>query len=149
MINPSTDFISMVTYVSQFPEAKLKEGVPLKKTGDPTKVKAYGDGLEAFEILHNGVEAHQFFVDVSEAGNGPLKVNVITPQGQAFCPENEYDNIKKLFTYTYSIGVKQCGEYTINILWCGRPILNSPFKVNVTLTQAKQQGMYHSFAGIY
>ena len=38
MINPHVDELSMMTYLSQFPDAKLKEGAPIKARADPGKV---------------------------------------------------------------------------------------------------------------
>lgn len=38
MINPHVDELSMMTYLSQFPDAKLKDGAPLKARADPLKV---------------------------------------------------------------------------------------------------------------
>ena len=38
MVNPHVDELSMMTYLSQFPEAKLQPGAPIKARGDPTKV---------------------------------------------------------------------------------------------------------------
>ena len=34
MINPSVDELSMMTYLSQYPEANLKPGAPLKANAD-------------------------------------------------------------------------------------------------------------------
>lgn len=38
MVNRHVDELSMMTYLSQFPEAKLKDGAPIKARGDPSKV---------------------------------------------------------------------------------------------------------------
>ena len=128
IVNPKIDSLSVITYVSQFPEAKLKEGAPLKETGDAAKVKAYGDGLKAEGLTTNDVDA-EFFVDVSEAGNGPLKVEIVSPQELIIHPEVEFDENKKLFTYKYTPG--EDGQYNIKISWCGKAIPNSPYLVNV------------------
>ena len=128
IVNPKIDSFSVITYVSQFPNAKLKEGAPLKETGDAAKVKAYGDGLKAEGLTTNDVDA-EFFVDVSEAGNGPLKVEIVSPQKLYIHPKVEFDENKKLFTYKYTPG--EDGQYTIKISWCGKAIPNSPYLVNV------------------
>ena len=39
MVNPHVDELSMMTYLSQYPDAKLKPGAPIKARGDPSKVK--------------------------------------------------------------------------------------------------------------
>ena len=38
MVNPNVDELSMMTYLSQYPDAKLKPGAPIKARGDPSKV---------------------------------------------------------------------------------------------------------------
>lgn len=45
MINPRVDEKAMMTYLSQFPSAKLKDGAPLRPKSAPELVKAYGPGL--------------------------------------------------------------------------------------------------------
>ena len=39
LINPHVDELSMMTYLSQFPDAKLKPGAPMKARADPGKVR--------------------------------------------------------------------------------------------------------------
>ncbi len=39
MVNPHVDELSMMTYLSQYPDAKLKPGAPVKAKGDPSKVR--------------------------------------------------------------------------------------------------------------
>jgi len=45
IVDPNVDEHSVMTYLSQFPKAKLKPGAPLKsKQLFPDKAKAYGPG---------------------------------------------------------------------------------------------------------
>ena len=44
MCNPKVDELSMMTYLSQFPNAKLKPGAPLRPKTNPNRVRAYGPG---------------------------------------------------------------------------------------------------------
>ena len=44
IIDPSVDEQSVMTYLSQFPKAKLKPGAPLKPKLNPKKARAYGPG---------------------------------------------------------------------------------------------------------
>ena len=37
VINPKRDELSMMTYLSQYPNAKVKEGAPLRPRLDPSK----------------------------------------------------------------------------------------------------------------
>ena len=44
-MDPNVDELSVMTYLSQFPKAKLKPGAPLKsKQLFPDKAKAFGPG---------------------------------------------------------------------------------------------------------
>ena len=45
IVNPNVDEQSMMTYLSQFPNAKLKAGAPLRQKTNPSKVRAYGPGI--------------------------------------------------------------------------------------------------------
>ncbi len=47
IIDPSVDEQSVMTYLSQFPKAKLKPGAPLKPKLNPKKARAYGPGEPA------------------------------------------------------------------------------------------------------
>ena len=45
IVDPNVDELSVMTYLSQFPKAKLKPGAPLKsKQLFPDKAKAFGPG---------------------------------------------------------------------------------------------------------
>jgi len=46
MCSPGVDELSMMTYLSQFPSAKLKQGAPLRPRTNPGKVRAYGPGID-------------------------------------------------------------------------------------------------------
>lgn len=48
MINPNVDEKSMMTYISQFHNARLKEGAPLRPRTNPALVKAHGPGTLCF-----------------------------------------------------------------------------------------------------
>ena len=67
MINPNVDELSMMTYLSQFPEAQLKPGAPIKSIGDPSKVKVFGPGVER-EGLDTDVAVAEFTIDCRKAG---------------------------------------------------------------------------------
>lgn len=44
MINPQVDEQSMMTYLSQYPNAKLKPGAPVKPKNHANQVHCYGLG---------------------------------------------------------------------------------------------------------
>lgn len=52
IIDPSVDEQSVMTYLSQFPKAKLKTGAPLKPKLNPKKARAYGAGTDTHTHTH-------------------------------------------------------------------------------------------------
>ena len=46
IVNPNVDEQSMMTYLSQFPNGKLKQGSPLRQKVNESKVRAYRPSLE-------------------------------------------------------------------------------------------------------
>lgn len=70
----------MMTYLSQFPKAKLKPGAPVRPRLNPNRVRAYGPGLEP---KGNQVGAPaRFTVETFSAGKGSLEVTVLNPKGK-------------------------------------------------------------------
>lgn len=45
MNNPKVDEQSMMTYLSQYPNARLKPGAPIRPKTDASRVRCYGKGL--------------------------------------------------------------------------------------------------------
>lgn len=65
IVDPNVDEHSVMTYLSQFPKAKLKPGAPLRaKTLHPKRARAYGPGGNAETIVEQ-IDASWFFVIVS------------------------------------------------------------------------------------
>lgn len=48
IVDPNVDEHSVMTYLSQFPKAKLKPGAPLRPKLNPKKARAYGPGMITF-----------------------------------------------------------------------------------------------------
>ena len=80
MTNPKVDDLSMMTYLSQFPQAKLKPGAPLRPKLSAGKVRAYGPGLEPKGNMM-GSQA-KFTVETFGAGKGNLEILVLDPKGK-------------------------------------------------------------------
>ena len=80
MTNPKVDDLSMMTYLSQFPQAKLKPGAPLRPKLSAGKVRAYGPGLEPKGNMM-GSQA-KFTVETFGAGKGNLDLLVLDPKGK-------------------------------------------------------------------
>ena len=79
MTSPKVDDLSMMTYLSQFPNAKLKPGAPTRPRVNPARVRAYGPGLEP---KGNQVGAPaRFTVETFSAGKGSVEVTILNPKG--------------------------------------------------------------------
>uniref|UniRef100_A0A3B4ZYR4 Filamin-C-like n=1 Tax=Stegastes partitus TaxID=144197 RepID=A0A3B4ZYR4_9TELE len=130
IVDPDVDEHSVMTYLSQFPKAKLKPGAPLKpKQLFPDKAKAYGPGIEPHgnKVLQPAV----FTVDTLEAGSGEVLVYVEDPEGHKeeakVKPNREKNN-----TYTVTYVPKVEGVHKVKVLFAGQDIDKSPYTVNVT-----------------
>ena len=117
-----------MTYISQFPEAKLKPGAPIRvaRSSDPSKVQAFGRGLEPEGLTTDDTTA-EFTVDVSEAGFGSLNISVDSPGGSEDLVIT--DKGKGIFNCSYV--PDSAGAYKINIDWGDQAVPGSPFMVNV------------------
>lgn len=71
--------MSVMTYLAQFPKAKLKPGAPVRPRLNPNRVRAYGPGLEPGNQV--GAPA-RFTVETFSAGKGTLFVEVLNPKGK-------------------------------------------------------------------
>lgn len=125
MVNPSLDELSMMTYLSQFPEAKLKDGAPIK-TSDPSKIKVFGPGVEK-EGLDTNTPAAEFTVDPRAVGRGTVTVSVMSPEGQIESTVEKQKN----GTYKCSYVPTVEGEYVVYVNFNGKPAAASPYRVNV------------------
>ncbi|XP_035857712.1 filamin-B isoform X2 [Sander lucioperca] len=127
IIDPSADEQSMMTYLSQFPKAKLKPGAPLKPKLNPKKARAYGPGIEPTgnRVLRPAV----FTVDTFSAGQGQVTVYLDHPDGTREELNAEPNEGKKTFSVTYIPQV--VGPHKVTVMFAGQPIPKSPFEVNV------------------
>ncbi|XP_041269986.1 filamin-A-like, partial [Onychostruthus taczanowskii] len=79
IVDPNVDEHSVMTYLSQFPKAKLKPGAPLRPKLNPKKARAYGPGIEP---TGNVVQQRaEFTVETISAGQGEVLVYVEDPDG--------------------------------------------------------------------
>ena len=125
MVNPHVDELSMMTYVSQFPDAKLKPGAPIRQKGDPSKVMVSGPGVES-EGVTMGTPV-LFYVDTQEAGHGNLEAHIDGSEDEI---EVRIEN-KKDGTYMCSYVPPCDGPIKVDVLWNHKHVKNSPFDVNV------------------
>ncbi|KAK2861659.1 hypothetical protein Q5P01_001192 [Channa striata] len=127
IIDPSADEQSVMTYLSQFPKAKLKPGAPLKPKLNPKKARAYGPGIEPTgnRVLRPAV----FTVDTFSAGQGQVTVYLDHPDGTREELKPEPNEEKKTYSVSYVPVVM--GTHKVTVLFAGQEIPKSPFEVNV------------------
>ncbi|XP_058844915.1 filamin-B isoform X2 [Acipenser ruthenus] len=132
IIDPDVDEHSVMTYLSQFPKAKLKPGAPLKPKLNPKKARAYGPGIEPSgnTVLRPAV----FTVDTVSAGQGELTVYIEDPAGtrEEVKPVPNNDKNK---TYTVTYIPRVSGMHKVVVFFAGQHISKSPFEVNIEKAQ--------------
>ncbi|XP_074874578.1 filamin-A-like [Buteo buteo] len=79
IVDPNVDEHSVMTYLSQFPKAKLKPGAPLRPKLNPKKARAYGPGIEPTGNMVK--QRAEFTVETISAGQGDVLVYVEDPAG--------------------------------------------------------------------
>ncbi|XP_053303290.1 filamin-B [Pleuronectes platessa] len=127
IIDPGADEQSVMTYLSQFPKAKLKTGAPLKPKLNPKKARAYGPGIEP---TGNRVRRPAVFtVDTFSAGQGQVTVYLDHPDGTREELKAEPNEGKKTFSVTYIPQV--VGAHKVTVMFAGQQIPKSPFEVSV------------------
>uniref|UniRef100_A0AAY4EWZ7 Calponin-homology (CH) domain-containing protein n=1 Tax=Denticeps clupeoides TaxID=299321 RepID=A0AAY4EWZ7_9TELE len=130
IVDPNVDEHSVMTYLSQFPKAKLKPGAPLRsKTLHPKRAKAYGPGIEPRGNMV--LKPAEFVVETVEAGLGEVLVYVEDPEGHTeevrVIPNNDKNR-----TYSVVYLPKVEGLHKVKVLFAGQDIDRSPFTVNVS-----------------
>ncbi|XP_017847553.1 filamin-A isoform X2 [Drosophila busckii] len=128
LVNPNVDEQSMMTYLSQYPNSKLKSGAPLRPKTNPNRVRAYGPGIEPIGPVV-GAPAN-FTVETFSAGKGVVDVQIEGPNGVVEKADVRFNNDKNL-TYTISYIPKAEGLHKVTVLYSGRDIPKSPFPVKV------------------
>ncbi|XP_047194519.1 filamin-C isoform X3 [Hippoglossus stenolepis] len=130
IVDPNVDEHSVMTYLSQFPKAKLKPGAPLRaKTLHPKRAKAFGPGIEPRGNMV--LKPAEFLVETVEAGLGEVLVYVEDPEGHTeearVIPNNDKNR-----TYSVVYLPKVEGLHKVKVLFAGQDIDRSPFIVNVS-----------------
>ncbi|XP_049804905.1 filamin-A isoform X1 [Schistocerca nitens] len=128
MVNPNIDEMSMMTYLSQYPNAKLKPGAPLRPRTNPNRVRAYGPGIEPMGPVV-GAPAN-FTVETFSAGKGKVEVTVEDPKGNREPVDIRFNNDRNL-TYSVSYIPKVEGNHKVSVKFAGREIPKSPYNVLV------------------
>lgn len=129
MANRKVDELSMMTYLSQFPSAKLKQNAPLRScAGNPARVRCYGPGLQPTGVCVGAPT--NFTVETFSAGKGEVKVVIEDPQQAKLPVEIKYNDDKNMtYTCTYTAALE--GEHKITVMFNNAEVPKSPFKVMV------------------
>ncbi|XP_023712514.1 filamin-A isoform X3 [Cryptotermes secundus] len=133
LVNPNMDEMSMMTYLSQYPSAKLKPGAPLRPRTNPNsipppRVRAYGPGIEPSGPVV-GAPAN-FTVETFSAGKGQIDVTVENPNGQLEPVDIRFNKDRNL-TYSVSYVPRLEGNHKVSVKFAGREIPKSPYTVAV------------------
>lgn len=129
MANRKVDELSIMTYLSQFPSAKLKENAPLRSTaGNPARVRCYGPGLAPAGVCANA-ETH-FTVETFSAGKGDVEVFIEDPKGAKVPVQIKYNDDKNM-TYTCSYTAQIEGDHKVVVHFNKAEVPKSPFTVSV------------------
>jgi filamin len=99
MINPQVDEQSMMTYLSQYPNARLKPGAPVKPINHANQVRCYGSGLD--RMSHVIDKPVSFHIETCAAGLGKVDVIIVNPNGQT--EEVRIDSNNLLYISIYSL----------------------------------------------
>ncbi|UJR25922.1 hypothetical protein I4U23_007270 [Adineta vaga] len=128
MINPQVDEQSMMTYLSQYPNAQLKPGAPVKPKNHANQVHCYGLGLTQTEhIVDKPVIFH---IETCAAGLGKVDAIVVNPSGQTEeCTIEFREDTNRTYDCVFYPTLK--GEYKIIITFNEQEVPHSPFLINV------------------
>lgn len=129
MVNPNCDEQSMMTYLSQYPNCKLKPSAPLRPRTNSSKVRCYGPGVEPSGPVV-GAPTH-FTIETFSAGKGRVEAYLQTPDGQMETIDCKFNNDRNL-TYTCKYTPQCEGDFVVIVKFSGREIPKSPYRVNVS-----------------
>ncbi|XP_029292513.1 filamin-A isoform X5 [Cottoperca gobio] len=132
IVDPNVDEHSVMTYLSQFPKAKLKPGAPLRPKLNPKKARAYGPGVEP--IGNVVMKKALFTVETISAGMGEVLVYVEDPAGHREEAKVTGNNDKNR-TYSVFYIPKVTGMHKVTVLFAGQHISKSPFEVEIGMAQ--------------
>ncbi|XP_062418891.1 filamin-A isoform X2 [Pungitius pungitius] len=132
IVDPNVDEHSVMTYLSQFPKAKLKPGAPLRPKLNPKKARAYGPGVEP--IGNVVMKKALFTVETISAGLGEVLVYVEDPAGHREEAKVTANNDKNR-TYSVYYIPKVTGMHKVTVLFAGQHISKSPFEVEIGKSQ--------------
>ena len=134
MVNPNIDEQSMMTYLSQFPEAKLKPGAPLQEKDSVPDIKAFGPGLESNGVSVN-IPTH-FTIELIGSSVKKMMVTIMATTGRKVPCEvvesfSDGTNGESKTIFNCSYVAMEEGEIEITILLGRKLVAKSPYLVRV------------------
>lgn len=113
------DELSMMTYLSQFPMAKVKQDAPLRASGcNPQRVRCYGPGLQPTGVVV-GAETH-FTIETFSAGKGDVLVVIENPKKSEEPVQVKYNDDKNM-TYTCTYTATMEGDHKVSLHYLSVP----------------------------
>eukprot|EP01132_Coremiostelium_polycephalum_P007890 gene7890-9709_t len=147
------DELSVITYVSYFRDYQMNkenrdraaaEALERKRrtTSDPSKVIAFGPGLENRHLSKKGdftIQAINYYGDALPTGGENFKVKVVGADGSEV-PVTLVDQNNGKYDGSYTATVPQ--EYTVTITLDDQDIKDSPFQVKVNGADKDESNAY-------
>uniref|UniRef100_UPI00358F87F3 filamin-C-like isoform X2 n=1 Tax=Myxine glutinosa TaxID=7769 RepID=UPI00358F87F3 len=128
IVDPNVDEHSVMTYLSQFPKAKLKPGAPVRPKIDSKRVRTYGPGIERTGNVV--LKPACFTVETADAGLGEVLVYVEDPEGHTEEAKVVANNDKQR-SHSVVYHPKVVGKHKVTVLFAGQHVQGSPFEVDV------------------
>lgn len=130
LVNPKVDDLSVMTYLSNFPNCKIKDDCPIKifSRSNPNRVRVYNikDTVSFAPTT--------FTVETFSAGDGKLEVKILDAQNKEV-PVKSVFNEDRSKTYTCTYTPKTEGQHKVIVSFNGKEVPKSPFTVQVQGTK--------------
>ncbi|RXG70648.1 Filamin-A [Armadillidium vulgare] len=99
LVNPNCDELSTMTYLSQYPNAKLKPNAPLRPRTNPGRVRCYGPGVEPSGPVV-GAPTH-FTIETFSAGKGKVESYLQGPDGKIEMVLKVFGHLKSSMCFSF------------------------------------------------
>ena len=142
--------------VPKSPFSTLIEG----KSGDASQCRAHGPGIEPIGVMvdkptwfeidatsqsNENELTRTLFLSLVEAGNGLAEVVLVDPRNRKdVVPVSVRQTSPGIFRCEYV--PREPGQHSVNIIFAGRPIPNSPYGVNVSSCMLPSSSSFESIS---
>uniref|UniRef100_A0A915KP50 Calponin-homology (CH) domain-containing protein n=1 Tax=Romanomermis culicivorax TaxID=13658 RepID=A0A915KP50_ROMCU len=128
-INPNVDEMSMMTYLSQYSNAKLKEGAPIRPETNYSKIRVFGAGIDAVYVPMCATA--DFMVEVPDAVPNSGRLEVVIQHYTGLVEPVYVSYHEETHTYVVSYVPTAQGVYSVYISYNGKDLSSSPYKIQV------------------